>query len=175
MNSNLHHHLTEDQLDDALIGDLGREYAAHLDSCAECQMRLAEAGAPIAQFNAVALAWSERRSATLPVPVQSASSAWLPRAIWGATAAAVLAVGISVPSIRHGLGIGNAEVRQEIPAGTLFASTGSVDNPVAARDEQIANDNRMLEGIDRELGASALSPEQEYGLHVNHASPAIRN
>ena len=164
-------HLTEDQLDDALIGDLATGHANHLTACEQCQMRLAEAGAPMAAFSAVSLAWSERRSATLPTPVQSATSAWLPRAIWGATAAAVLAVGVSVPSIRHGLGFGNAEIQRQ----TMIASTGPVDNPVAARDEQIANDNRMLENIDRELEASAPSPEQEYGLHATRAATSIRN
>ncbi len=163
-------HLTEDQLDDALIGDLATQPAAHLAACEDCQMRLAEAGAPMAAFSAVSLAWSERRSATLPTPVPSRTSAWLPRAIWAATATAVLAVGISVPSIRHELGFGNAEAPQQ----TMIASTGPVDNPVAARDEQIANDNRMLENIDRELGASAPSPEQEYGLRVSRAAAPIQ-
>ena len=188
MNSNLHPnqlparfpvHLTEDLIDDALIGDLAAEHAAHLATCDDCQIRLAEAGAPIAAFSALSLAWSERRSATLPTPVHSSAAAWLPRAIWGATAAAVLVVGISVPAVRRGLGVGSAAPRQENAALTQMASTGVVDNPLAAREEQIARDNRMLENIDRELDASAPSPEQEYGVSVSRTaidtSTPIRN
>ena len=62
-----------------------------------------------------------------------------------------------------------------------MASTGPVENPVAARDERIASDNQMLENIDRELNAPAASLDQEYGLQASHdaslrlTSTAVRN
>lgn len=175
-------HLTDDQMDDALIGDLAVDCAAHLAGCDECQLRLEQAEAPIANFNAVSLAWSERRSATLPLrPTHSAHTAWLPRALWAATAAAVLAVGITVPVVRHSREGKSLASSHDGAAPTLMASTGPVDNPVAARDEQIARDNQMLQNIDRELDATP-STIREYGLqpasiqtHAPAASVSVRN
>ena len=160
-------HLSDDQIDDALIGDLAAEHAAHLAVCDECQIRLTEAGAPIASFNAVSLAWSERRSSTLPLrPVPSTGAgAWLPRATWAATAAAVVAVGVAVPVVRHSIQGKATPQSQQDAAQTLMAATGPVDNPIAAREEQIARDNQMLENIDREL-TPASSYDQEYGLQT---------
>ena len=175
-------HLTDDQIDDALIGDLAEDCAAHLAACDQCQLRLAEAEAPIVSFNAVSLAWSERQSATMPRPATSGNAGWLPRALWAATAAAVLAVGIAVPVMRHSPAE-NAEtsVHSSAAVPTLMASTGPVDNPVAARDEQIAHDNQMLEKINRELTPTS-SLDQDYGLQsvsgqmAAHAgSGSIRN
>lgn len=176
-------HLTDDQIDDALIGDLDADCAEHLAGCRECQMRLTEAEAPIAAFNEVTLAWSERHSATLPTrPVQAKGAAWMPKAAWAATAAAVLAVGISVPVARHHRGNDNAlTASRESAAGPLMAATGPVDNPVAAREEQIARDNQMLQNIDRELDSPDASPTQMYGVHAvaagtsTHAPVAVND
>ena len=54
-------HLTEDQIDDVLMGDLAATTAAHLAACEACKLRVAEFEAPIASFKAVSLAWSERQ------------------------------------------------------------------------------------------------------------------
>lgn len=173
-------HLTADQIDDALIGDLAEVCATHLTGCQACRLRLAEAAAPLASFNAVSLAWSERQSATLPLrPLSSTRAAWLPRALWAASAAAVLALGIAVPVLHHSES-DNAAASYGAAAPTLMASTGPVDNPVAAREEQIARDNQMLQNIDRELTTPA-SLDQEYGLQTvgrntsTRASMPVRN
>ena len=89
-------HLSEDQIDDMLIGDLAPEPAAHLKQCTECQTRLEAAEAPMASFAAVSMAWSERRSATAPAKLRMpVNAAWQRGASWAA-AAAVLLVGIAV-------------------------------------------------------------------------------
>ncbi len=168
-------HLTEDQIDDALIGDLSAEGMAHLSSCDECRLRLADAEAPLASFNVVSLAWSERRSATLPRPDRSSEAAWLPKALWGATVAALLAVGITVPLVRHGRQDESSVLRSETAGPTLLAASGPMENPVAVRDEQIARDNQMLENIDRELATPAASPVREYGLQVIGGPSGMRS
>ena len=63
------HHLTPDQVDDHLIGDLAPAPAAHLAACSLCAERVALARSPLSSFQQVSTAWSERRSATLPIPV----------------------------------------------------------------------------------------------------------
>ena len=98
MNTMSSWHLTEDQIDDVLIGDLAAGPAAHLKQCTQCQARLEAAKAPMASFAAVSMAWSERQSATAPVTlVQAATSVGQRRANWVAAATATLLVAVSIP------------------------------------------------------------------------------
>src|SRR5580698_6072043 len=91
-------HLSEDQILNVLSGDVSTGVAAHLANCSICARRVAEFEAPIASFKAVTLAWSERRSATLPLePVTQPPLAWYRRAVIAATATTALLVGISIP------------------------------------------------------------------------------
>jgi len=101
--SNIHLvHLSDDQILNTLYGDVSAGVAAHLANCSVCSRRVAEAEAPIASFKAMTLAWSERRSATLPLqPLTAPPLAWHRRAIMAATATAALLLGISVPLARH--------------------------------------------------------------------------
>ena len=174
-------HLSEDQIDDLLIGDLAAEPTAHLAGCEPCQTRVADAQAPIASFKAVSLAWSERRSATLPPQfVRTASPAWHRHAAWAATASAVLLVGIAVPMAKQAAR--STPVAATAPLAKSSAQSGVVTasvqpavqpQPAGARtvaasyssqDEQIARDNRMLQAIDRELDASVQSPADAFGI-----------
>ena len=173
-------HLTEDQIDDLLIGDLAAEPAAHLAGCDPCQERVAAAQAPIASFKAISLAWSERRSATMPVKLpQMESSGWQRYATWAATATAVLVVALIVPMTRH-------ESRPATVAPATMAAAASVSSqttaaPVVAQpqsrtvaavrsvtqaptEEQIARDNQMLQAINIELDASVQSPADVFGV-----------
>ena len=157
--------LTDDQIDDQLIGDLAAGPAAHLAGCALCQARVVAADAPMASFREVSLAWAERRSATLPTrPAPQPQSS--PRLGWTAAAAtALLAVGIAIPVVR---GHRTAEVASASQADTntvaaVSHAAISPVTPVAATPEHIRSDNRMLEAIQRELDAPADGPE-EYGL-----------
>jgi hypothetical protein len=106
-------HLTEDQLDDHLIGDLAAPAAAHLAACQLCSARVAAVASPIASFQSVSLAWSERVSAAAPMPELPSSRTLLERRLAWSFAVAACAVG----------------------------------------------DNQLLRNIDRELDASAETPD----------------
>lgn len=166
-------HLTEDQLDDYLIGDLALEPAAHLSTCEHCMARVAEAEAPMASFREISLAWGERHSATLPTPVPQSSRRftrvhWLTGAAGIITAAVLLT--IALPATSHDITPQTAAVqsRPAAPAAPVAAPqpaaapetlavlghTGIKSvTPVAASPEQIDRDNQMLQAISRELDA----------------------
>ena len=174
-------HLTEDQIDDLLMGELAAEPTAHLASCSTCKVQVEEFEASIASFKAVTLAWSERQSATLPSKLlRPVSSTWQRGASWAA-AAAVLLVGIGVPLARHqtrgpqvvasnvasrvevaaAKQAGDAATAQVREAATGAPGVVAVSGKSAA---QIARDNQMLQAIDRELDASVQSPTDAFGL-----------
>lgn len=170
-------HLTDEQIDDLMIGDAPAELHAHLSECPDCQLRLAAAEAPMSSFRDISLAWAERQSATMPVPVAPESHAGLSgKAGWALGAALLLAVGVTVPFLN-----GRAELPESAhnapsapsvpekpatpaapavnpaPSASTMAAVGhtgmSSVTPVGASQQQIQRDNEMLEAIDRELGA----------------------
>jgi hypothetical protein len=172
-------HLTENQLDDAMIelAGLAPAVAAHLADCAVCTARLREAQAPIAAFGSVSLAWSERRSATLPAQPVFARTAWRLPASAAAMCAAAMAIVVALPTLHHRAdataGVAPAPTAQAqvqaqvqpasiaVPsmAATPAAYTASdADSSLSPDDAQISRDNRMLRTIDRELEASAATP-----------------
>lgn len=166
-------HLTEDQIDDALMGDLAAEAAAHLEGCTGCAERLAEAKMPLASFKAVSTAWSERRSATLPVvvPQRAGLGARGRLAGWSVALSAALAVVIGVPLMLHqdrGPAAegphGSGQMAQAVPAEAVGQPTAAVASSTkagvreAVADEQISQDNAMLRDVNRELNASGQSP-----------------
>jgi len=184
-------HLTEDQIDDVLIGDLAAEPAAHLAGCDPCQERVAAAQAPIANFKAVSHAWSERRSATLPSAVpQHRSSSWQRYATWAATATAVLVVALVVPMSRHEshttpatpVATTSAAVTNSTPTmPVVVAAQPQIRTVAAARstvqrpsEEQIARDNQMLQAIDMELDASVQSPADVFGADASGSRNVMR-
>jgi hypothetical protein len=171
-------HLTELQLDDALLGDLAPSASAHLAGCGPCSARLEQARAPLADFAALTLAWSERRSATLPLrSALDPASLRRPRLAWAVAASCALALGIAVPALHLGpFHLADAPtaalpaLAATDPAATDSAATNpavtdsEVTAPAAGQlaanssDEQISRDNQMLREIDSELDAANASP-----------------
>jgi len=171
-------HLSEDQIDDVLIGDLAPEPAVHLKQCVECQARLEAAKAPMASFAAVSMAWSERQSATAPLTLgRAASAAGQRRANWVAAATAMLLLAVSIPLTMR-------DKQTQVVASDTVAQTTA--KPVAAQQAsanagqahvqpvatvhhehpaaELAQDNEMLQAINRELDASVQSPSDNFGL-----------
>ena len=164
-------HLTDEQIDDYLIGDLSAGLEAHFAVCGMCQDRVAAMEGPIAVFKNVSLAWSERQSATLPVrpagiQLQTARSR---RLLWAATATTAVAISVAIPLAHHG---SPKAAAQSAPQ----ASTSPAQTYSAEREEQIAQDNQMLQDIDREIGAPVSSPSETFGLELNgHTLPTSRS
>jgi hypothetical protein len=160
-------HLSEGQIDDQLMGALSGEAAAHLAECASCTQRVAEASMPVAHFRDVTMAWSERRSATMPIPsVQAGVLVWQRRVGWAMTACA-LVVGISLTgnerkaemlraSVQSAQSVDAVSMRtSHIAVVPIATASGTGD---ASTADRYSGDNRMLKAIDRELDASVESP-----------------
>jgi hypothetical protein len=158
-------HLSENQIDDHLIGSLAAPGAEHLAACGFCVARVREAAAPIEAFKAVTAAWSERQSATLPLHRSMAKSAMFhPRAAWGAAALAI-GIAVGVPFAARQPRQATSQAHVTAPAQGQIAATEAGDasgSDQIARDDiardDIARDNQMLKAIDRELDASVESP-----------------
>lgn len=163
-------HLSNDQIDDQLIGVLEPAAAEHLASCADCTARVAAAAAPIAGFVSVTNAWSERRSATLPLLNASAAASHRNLALRvtaGVVATAVLSLTFAVhmtmsPASHSAVSTQATQTMPTAPAQpqalTELASTGPTETSLSPRErmqrERISRDNQMLKAIDTELDTS---------------------
>lgn len=175
-------HLTEDQIDDALIGDLAVTAAAHLSGCKACTTRVAQAEMPLASFKAVTTAWSERRSATMPTlaPQRVGLGARGRLMAWSTALSVMIVAGVAVPVLVHKenpadtAAARTVQAPAAVQAATSVGEIAKVNAPEAvgasgsstSRDEssqerlsqeRISKDNAMLQDINRELDASSAS------------------
>ena len=171
-------HLTDDQIDDLLIGDLAPEPAAHLAACDLCIARVAQASEPLASFDSVSLAWSQRRSSTLPLPDRSRQIPLLLRQISWVPTTFVFVLGLALLNTTHQLTLRTSELqpsqirynspdptqasaRPNSPAPQAFEASIPHTQPTTAatpRPAQISADNQILEAVDDELDASMYNP-----------------
>jgi hypothetical protein len=171
-------HLTADQIDDHLIGDLDAAPAAHLAACSLCTDRVATVANPIASFQHVATAWSERRSATLPIPVPAQQQPLWQRHMAWASACLTLAVGVALINASHQFSIQTAApsvaaeaapVQQAIAQPNATALTETASSAPSVHTTQIAADNHMLRDVN-----SAFDPFAEslaaLGLTDSHSN-----
>jgi len=159
-------HLSDDEFEDQLIGDLAAAPSAHLVACGLCSDRLAEASSLITSFQEVTAAWSERRSATLPLPkLPQHTPLWRSRAAWITTSSVfALGIGMVLTSSSHHVELKASNVRptqvqpshQLAPPAVNPAESATVKS--TSPDAQISADNQMLKAVDHELNASADSP-----------------
>jgi hypothetical protein len=166
-------HLGQDEIDEALIGCLADAASGHLDACAVCQQRVTAARLPIEDFKAVTMAWSERRSATMPTSLSTRlleSASRQRRLAWGAAVTTLLAVMIAAPLELQHYGSGRAGHDDSAELGTARAvgATGVVSGQQST-EEQIARDNQLLNEIDLELNSSNAS-SATLGLQTDHSS-----
>jgi hypothetical protein len=153
-------HLTEDQLDDHLIGDLAAAPAAHLTACPYCTARVADAAGPLANFREVSLAWGERKSATSPIPSPSSATGSWERRFSYALAGAAIAAGLGMLSSAH---------RTESTPASQPAYSEQATTPTA---DQLSDDNRLLNTIDQEVSSSSENSATLGLLPVSTPRPA---
>ena len=156
-------HLTADQIDDHLIGDLAARPAAHLAACSHCADRVAAATSPIASFQHVATAWSERRSATLPIPVPAQQQPMWQRHMSWASACLTLAVGVALINASHQFSIQTTAPQIAPSVAAQLAPVPQLSTPPKApaltqTTTQIAADNHMLRAVDAAVDPFAESP-----------------
>jgi len=144
--SPLMNHLSEDQINDALIGELSDEVRLHLAACALCQAEVEPFQATLVSFNQATAAWSEAKSNTLNRDLSGVRPAhrFAPAALWSCASALVVAAAII-------FGSGHRHDSASAPAGLV------ADNSAAARASEIAADNAMLGAIDSELQVATPS------------------
>jgi hypothetical protein len=160
-------HLSEDDLDEILLGIASPESSAHLAACSVCERRFTafqtQLKEQMAAFNQASMAWSEARSNTISRDLASHKAT--PRltlpAVWSAAAAmmlaATLALHVSLDRRSSALEASNSAASQ-----TISASSNAI-HPEHDQSE-LASDNAMLAAIDSEMGTP--QPDQ-FGLYQN--------
>ena len=138
-------HLTEEALNDVLIGMGTPASEQHLSACAECRARAGECTAGIALLDASSLAWSRQRAAQMPDTPATAGARHWPLATMGWAAAAVLLAAVALP-VWHS--------REHPKAGTVQPAMAQAEDSEA----QIAQDNALLRDVDAVVNASEAPP-----------------
>ena len=157
-------HLSEEALDDVLIGLGSAEAEAHLAACSRCSDTLRQFQAKMGSFNQASLAWSEAR----PVPeAMSKAVARLnakPRGViaplsWAMAVVVVAALGFQIWTY---------ELHR--PSTAPVASVSQPNDLEVQSEVQIAQDNQLLQSVNAALSASDVLPASEYGLQAELSS-----
>ena len=161
-------HLSEDDLNDALIGLTTPNQQAHLASCETCSAELAAFHESMGVFNKASLAWSEARSNSMPLqPEPRRSSRLAPIGTWAVSGVLAFVVAFFLTSAIH-------HHTDALEAKNPAAATEST------REQEIASDNAMLAAINSELYSRVPSPLETYqpatsNTAARHSSPQVKN
>ena len=154
MTPELSAHLSEEALNDILIGLGSPQSEAHLAVCGNCRAHLQEFQSTMQRFNQASLAWSEAKPAfSLSRPSKSKVRQVVGMPLswsFGAIAAAVLLmIGIPLWQREHSI------VVESGPA-VIVASEDS--------ELRIAQDNELLKSVYAAINVDEESPVSEYHL-----------
>jgi hypothetical protein len=150
-------HLSEEAINDVLIGLGSLESEAHLALCSTCRGKLKEFRSEMLNFNQASLAWSEARPAAAlggdrgSRVRRAISSPWS----W-AIAAAVLMVAI-------GLSLWNHNYSSIVNNASINDASGPAQSAEDS-EAQIAQDNDLLRSVNMALSENEESPINEYHL-----------
>lgn len=144
-------HLSEEALQDVLIGIGSPDSDAHLALCSICRGQLQEFRSDMQLFNRTSLAWSEARSAAaLPAaPVPKFRNLVFAPASWILAATLLLAIGLPMWNHNHRSDLNLAPVPASLPEDS---------------QAQIAQDNDLLREVNAALNQAEESPLNEYHL-----------
>jgi hypothetical protein len=140
-------HLTEEALQDVLIGLATPESEMHLAECLECRAQVDRFRSSIDLFNEASLAWSKSRLAAPPRP----SFRFWPAGLVPATLVLAVLALIVVPAWKH----------HRPPQPVAPVDSASTQN---SSEAQIAEDNQLLAAVNVVLNESEQSPVNEYHL-----------
>jgi hypothetical protein len=130
------HHLTDEQFAGLLSG--GCETSDHLLGCAQCRQELTTVQASLEDFASLSLEWAEQRASTCISTRSVLLRGWQSASAWTAAAAAVLTAAI--------LFTGQYQRRTQTPQATSVAGSQAADS-----DSEVADDNRLMMAIDKEM------------------------
>ena len=156
MTRDMGNHLSEEALNDVLIGIAPAEAEAHLARCWECRAKVEEFTGDVRLFNAATMAWSEAQTGRMPVMANVTPVRRMPFALAGSAAASILAIVVAV-SVGHREG--------------WFAPPSNPNSAVVLPDSQaqIAQDNALMEAVSAAISPQEASPIDEYGLSNSHS------
>ena len=142
-------HLSEEALDDVLIGLGSPQSHAHLSSCTECRAKVDMFRGDMRLFNAASIGWSEARHPQSRRMVPHAVRTRFAFASWAAVAAALVVMAFAVWHHRAASAPDQAKTMQSQP----------VDS-----EAQIAEDNQLLEAVNVAISPDEVSPLDEYKI-----------
>jgi len=161
-------HLSEEELDDVLLGVGTAESELHLAACEVCSAQLAPFQTSVAAFNEGSLAWAQAKSNTVSRDLSAArlSTGHRQPLAWAAGVSSLAAIAFVLAINLHHA----PEVAENNPPPAAHVS-------VADNAQEIAADNAMLEAINSEISSTAPSPLQPFRnsstrLGDSHHSPA---
>jgi anti-sigma factor RsiW len=142
-------HLTDEALDDLLIGLGSPASHGHLEQCAECRTRVDSFRSTIDSFNHASMAWSEAQTnSTAPAP--SRRRPIFARPVFAVWAAAALLLAVAGPSAWR------VFVPRTVQAPAVAGSQDS--------ESQIAEDNELLQAVNAALATDEKSVVDQYQL-----------
>jgi hypothetical protein len=139
-------HLSDEALNDVLIGMGSKASEAHLAACPLCRGRVEEFQSDLGAWNVASLNWSQARAGRIQVhPARRRR----PAAALGWALAAVALVAIAIP------------VGRNIESFGIHHNAAMVD-PEEDSEAQIAQDNELLKAVNAAINPREMSPLKEY-------------
>lgn len=143
-------HLSEEALDDMLIGMGSAESRHHLAACAECTAKLETFHSDMNLFNQATMAWSESKPQRIPRSSSAPVSVFrLPLAFVSLAAIIVLMIAVGFPAWH----------REHSTSAVV-----SVDPPYQDSETQITQDNDLMQAVNEAISPEEVSPVEEYQL-----------
>jgi hypothetical protein len=130
------HHLTDEQFAGLLSGDC--DTSEHLLGCAQCRQEFTAVRTSLEDFASLSLEWAAQRASTSISTRSVLLRSWQSASAWTAAAAAVLTAAV--------LFAGQYQPRTKTPQATSVAGTQAADS-----DSEVADDNRLMMAIDKEI------------------------
>jgi len=142
-------HLSEEALDDVLIGLGSAESHAHLAECAECRAQVKTFRGDVALFNASSLAWSRSRMPRHRASERSRVRLHAASMGWAVTAAALVAMALGIWHHHPAKATQQANTVQTQPSDS---------------EAQIAQDNQLMQAVNAAISPDEASPIEEYKM-----------
>ena len=143
-------HLSEEALDDVLIGLGSPESHAHLSGCAECRAHVQTFRGDMQLLNAASMAWSKSRWPKALPRVPRAVRTRLAFASWSAVSA-VLVLVMALATWHH----------RQAPLGN---QPNTAQTPPGDSAAQIDQDNQLLQAVSAAISPDETSPIDEYKI-----------